>query len=78
MKPDMTFGGVCILLVGYLDQLPPVLGYSLWGTNILSDADSQGKLLLGLFASFFRLDYNYRINLEDPDTVFLQFFELVM
>ena len=30
MKPDLSFGGVCVILVGNTSQIPPVLGFSLW------------------------------------------------
>ena len=45
MKPDMPFGDVRVLLLGGTDNLPPVIGFSLWHPKIPPDADAQGKSL---------------------------------
>ena len=73
MKPDIPFGGVCVLLFGYPAQLPPVLGYSLWDPQKM-DVDEQSKSLRGFFYSFFIPDCNYRFNRDALDPVIYTFF----
>ena len=55
MKPDFSFGGVCVILAGNPSHIIPVLGCSLWEPKQLSDIDSQCKSLWGLFDLVLRL-----------------------
>ena len=56
MKPDFSFGGVCLILDGQPSQILPVLGCSLWEPKKkLSVTDSQCKSLWGLFDLVLRL-----------------------
>ena len=73
IKPYMPFIGVCVILDGYPDCIPPVLGYSLRHPTLMSNAYEQGKPLWRLFDSIFRLDYNYHINYKNPDDFFTVF-----
>ena len=49
MKPYLSFGGVCVLLVDNPSHIPPLIGCSLLQPKHLSDADAQDKSLWGLF-----------------------------
>ena len=69
MKPDFSFGGVCVLLVGNPSQIPPVLGCSLWDAKKLLDAYSQGKSLWGLIYLVLILSLKYPLNCNDPGAV---------
>ena len=69
MKPNFSFGGDCVILVGNPSQISPVLVCSLWYAKKLFDAYSQGKSLWGLIYLVLILSLKYPLNCNDPGAV---------
>ena len=72
IKPYIPFGGVCVILIRYISQIPPVLGYlPLYPFFDLMWTHKAN--ICGVLNSVFRLKYNHQLNRENPDTFFNSF-----
>ena len=68
-RNNLPFGGLCVLLVGDIGQLPPVNGVVLWANNSSNAEDKLGHLQYGFFDVVTRLTENVRLDLNDRDAV---------
>eukprot|EP00957_Ditylum_brightwellii_P143943 10968526-Ditylum_brightwellii.AAC.2 len=71
MCSSIPFGGVTVLLVGNLAQLPPVKGQTLWSHNSSNAENFRGSNVHRLFTSVVELVDKNRLGRSDPDAVFL-------
>lgn len=64
---EQLFGGINIILVGDLGQLPPVNGKVLYDCNPVTEHDSEGYFLYSQFQTVIELVGNERVSGSDSD-----------
>jgi len=74
--PSRVFGGVVVVVIGDLSQLPPVKAIPVWDNRIKVDGrakDDASRYGMSIWQTHFRtvikLEKNNRLNAADPDTI---------
>ena len=65
----LPFGGLSVLFVGDIGQLPVVKGECLWSTTSQHQYDQNGHQLYRMFDVVTRLTFNARLDFDDADAV---------